>query len=396
MNWLLLLSFLSTNCSLTCLRYAENLWQSQGVFKWCRRYITILVLISSLLFFLRLLHKAFHTPCISPCCQLFVYQVWGGGRNMRCVNTVRYFPFTVLSYMRKWCLMNRADHKFSDATLLLLKTLIGFCIAGLAGSPASQKPAWKVVILSSTFGPTWPVPLATHLSVVSWHCCLLPVARSYPLGCQQLNELPIRCPSANSFASSFLELLASKLLARPGDCQATHVVARDHVGRVLARELRHQPRSVSKCFLYMWVKPSWEGCGEVCQHDFLCGVSIPVPSSGAGQSQNILPFCGSVCLLVLSWQMHSVCVWVPSREDQQLVDLHHTRWGSLLLCNLYCTGRDCRLQIVGVAKKALLACALLPWLVVGEAWFLEVFMREVSIWNLVSIRSLPLEVRASE
>lgn len=36
---------------------------------------------------------------------------------------------------------------FSDATLLRLKMLIGFSIAGLAGSPASWKPAWKAVML---------------------------------------------------------------------------------------------------------------------------------------------------------------------------------------------------------------------------------------------------------
>lgn len=54
-------------------------------------YISILILISALLFFpisksTLLLHKAFCAPHICPCCQLFVYQVWGGGRNMRCVN----------------------------------------------------------------------------------------------------------------------------------------------------------------------------------------------------------------------------------------------------------------------------------------------------------------------
>lgn len=63
------------------------------------------------------------------------------------LSTVRYFPFPVLAYVRKRCLMNRADHMFSDATLLRLKMLIGFSIAGLAGSPASWKPAWKAVML---------------------------------------------------------------------------------------------------------------------------------------------------------------------------------------------------------------------------------------------------------
>lgn len=64
------------------------------------------------------------------------------------LSTVRYFPFPVLAYVRKQCLMNRADHMFSDATLLCLKMLIVFSIAGLSGSPASWKPAWKAVMLS--------------------------------------------------------------------------------------------------------------------------------------------------------------------------------------------------------------------------------------------------------
>ena len=42
----------------------------------------------------------------------------------------------------------------------------------------------------------------------------------------------------------------------------------------------------------------------------------------------------TACLLVLGWQMHSVCVWVHSREDQQLVDLNYTRQGSLPLRNI--------------------------------------------------------------
>lgn len=93
-----------------------------------------------------------------------------------------------------------------------------------------------------------------------WHCCLLPVARGYPLGHQQLNDLPIRCPSANSFASSFLELLASKLLDCPGDCQATHVEA---------KQLRHQgpgtgtEASAQKCFKIFLVYMSETFLGRV-------------------------------------------------------------------------------------------------------------------------------------
>ena len=46
---------------------------------------------------MQLLHKAFRAPHICPCCQLFVYQVWGGGRNMRCVNNRQVLPIHSLS-----------------------------------------------------------------------------------------------------------------------------------------------------------------------------------------------------------------------------------------------------------------------------------------------------------
>lgn len=111
--------------------------------------------------------------------------------------------------------MKRADHKFYDATLLLLKMLIGFSIAGLAGSPASRKPAWKVVLLSSHLwthlacSTGYPLfcDAMTLLSLPSYHC--------YPTGYQQLKELSIRCPLpvGNSFASCLLVLLATHVVA---------------------------------------------------------------------------------------------------------------------------------------------------------------------------------------
>lgn len=40
----------------------------------------------------QLLHKAFCAPHICSCCQLLMYQVWGGGRNMRCANNSEVLP----------------------------------------------------------------------------------------------------------------------------------------------------------------------------------------------------------------------------------------------------------------------------------------------------------------
>lgn len=143
------------------------------------------------------------------------------------LSTVRYFSFPVLAYVRKRCLMNRADHTFSDATLLCLKMLVGFCVAGLAGSPASWKPAWKAVVLLYA--------LLSHLACSS----------GYPSSCDDRTLLAsptyqglpprlvsrwMRCPLdvlrllVNSFASSFLDLLAGKLSACPGGCWARTAV----------------------------------------------------------------------------------------------------------------------------------------------------------------------------
>lgn len=143
------------------------------------------------------------------------------------LSTVRYFPFPDIAYMRKRCLMNRADHSFSDATVLRLKMLIGFCTAGLAGSPASWKPAWKAVVLSYA--------LLTHLARSSGYPSFcddrtLLASPTYQGLASRLVSRWMRCPIdvlrllVHSFASSFLDLVAVKLPACPEGCWAKTAV----------------------------------------------------------------------------------------------------------------------------------------------------------------------------
>ena len=140
---------------------------------------------------------------------------------------------------------------------------------------------------------------------------------------------------ANPFALSFLDLLASKLLACPGDCLATHVVAKQlcRKGPGMWTEA-----SVQKCFKIFLIYVSETFLGRVRG-----GVPTWFPLWAEHSSSQ--HWCRQVtghftflwftaCLLVLGWQMHSVCVWVHNREDQQLMDLNHTRRGSLPLCNV--------------------------------------------------------------
>lgn len=133
-----------------------------------------------------------------------------------------------------------------------LKMLIGFCFAGLAGSPASRKPAWKAVLLWNT--------LLTHLACSSGYPSFcddrtLLASLTYQGLPPRLVSRWMRCPLdvlrllVNSFASSFLDLR----------CEAPSLPRgllslKSCVGKVLACPLRHQPRKVSKSFLYMGVK----------------------------------------------------------------------------------------------------------------------------------------------
>lgn len=248
--------------------------------------------------------------------------------------------------------------------------LIGFCIAGLAGSPASWKPAWKVVMLLQT--------LRTHLACSTGYPPLcdamtLLASPSYHRLPPGLVSIWMSCPLdvlqllANSFASSFLDLLASKLLACSGDYLATHVVAKQLCRQGPGAWAGHQPRSVLKSFLCMWVNPFWEGWGEVCQHDFLSGVSIPVHSTDAGKSRDTLPFCGSqlACLLTNAFSM---CVRTQQGRPTISGFESYKARVSATLQHICCMGRNCRVQAVHAAEKApLLVCSVaLPGC--GWAW----------------------------
>lgn len=101
---------------------------------------------------------------------------------MQCVISSQVLAIPRCSVCEEAVSDEQSPSYFSDATLPCLKMVIGFCTAGLAGSPASWKPAWKAVMLSYA--------LLTHLACSSGYpslcddrtCWLLPLTRGYPLG----------------------------------------------------------------------------------------------------------------------------------------------------------------------------------------------------------------------
>lgn len=262
--------------------------------------------------------------------------------------------------------------------------LIGFCIAGLAGSPASWKPAWKVVMLLQT--------LRTHLACSTGYppfcdAMTLLASPSYHRLPPGLISIWMSCPLdvlqlwANSFASSFLDLLASKLLACSGDYLATHVVAKQLCRQGPGAWAGHQPRSVSKSFLCERI-PSGKGEGRCA--NMISSLGWAFQFTALMQASHGTLYLFAVCSLLACWQMHSVCVWGHSREDQQLVDLNHTRQGSPPLCNISVAwGEIAQYKLCMLQRRHYYWFAQLHCQAVGELGFLEVFMGEVTIWNLV-------------
>lgn len=102
--------------------------------------------------------------------------------------------------------------------------------------------------------------------------------------------------------------------------------------------------------------------------------------------------------LLLGWQMHAGCVWIHGREDQQLVDLNHARWGSLSLCNVSIAwGQIAEYKLCLLQRRHrdwfLLCCIGRLWVRL-DSWRYWWDLSLPEIWS--SVRSLPLEDRASE
>lgn len=221
---------------------------------------------------------------------------------------------------------------FSVWKCWLDSVLLGWLVLQLHGNLLG-----KLLCCRKPCGPTWPVPLATHHSVMPWHCWLLPVTRGYPQAGQQLNELPIRCPSA---VGQFICFQLPRSLSFDAPSLPRWLPSHPCGSKQLCRQGpgMWSEASAQKCFKIFHIYMSETFLGRVRG-----GVPTRFPLWDEHSSSQ--HWCRQVtghftflwfraCLLVLGWQMHSVCVWVHGREDQQLVDLNHTRRGSLPLCNV--------------------------------------------------------------
>lgn len=135
----------------------------------------------------------------------------------------------------------------------------------------------------------------------------------------------------------------------------------------------------------MWMTPFWEGWGEVRQHDFLCGLNIPVPAVLQASHGTFYLFVVHSSLAT-TWLTNACRMCVNTWQGRPTISGFESckvRVSVTLQC-IYCMGTDCRVQIVPVAEKApWLVSALLHWQAVGEAWFLEILMGFVTAWNLV-------------